>query len=220
MGIALRVLAAVVCAAALGLAAAGMARATAGPVTADVGEELVWRLPIEQKLERPVSFSFQETPLEDVIGFLRLTVGVNIILDSSVVAEDQRLISLTVKDMRAADALNWVCTMSRLAWGYRSGAIYVSTRQQVHAAEAKHLKNYDVRDLLNTRVGRGTGSSAGTDGEGGDGTTTGSTARSTRSAAWLVQVILDFTGRENWRTVAVVGGGANQDETTSGADGF
>jgi len=200
--------AAAVCAA---LCLIGPGDAGAG-VSTDAGEELIWRLPLEQKLEKTISFSFESTPLEDVLDFLRNHLQLNLVLDRSVVAEDQKLVTFTANDLRGADALKWVMTLTGLEYGFRSGAIYVSTAAKVRAAEHKYLQVYDVRDLVQR-------ASVGANGDDDDDdTSTDST--STKSSAWLVQVIVALTGRENWRNVAIVGGGTDEDETTNGADMF
>ena len=195
----------------------GTPHAGAGRISLDPGEDLIWRLPMEQKLENTVTFSFQDVPVRDVLDFFRTHLSINIVLDPSVIDEDERLITFHAETMRAKDALKWVMTLARLDYGFRSGAMYVSTPAKARAAETRFLKIYDVRDLAASRAALG--ASGGSRNERGD-DDDGDSGGGRRGGRWLVQLIVHMTGRENWRTVRVIGGGQDDDETTTGEDDF
>ena len=197
---------------AISLAAGHPGAARAADFRADPGAELIWRLPLEQKLEKSISFSFQDMPITDVVDFFRTQLQINLVLDQSVIAEDERLITFTANDMRAGDALKWIMTLSGLDYGFRTGAIYISTRTRARAAEARYLNIYNVKDLTQNRSGGAQDGDDDDDDNGDDGSGGGT--------GWLVRVIVELTGRENWRHVTVLGAGDDEDETTNGADAF
>jgi len=187
---------------------------TSAEFKGDIGEELIWRLPLEQKLEKSVNLNFEAVPLTDVVDYFRQVLGINIVLDQRVEVEGERLITFQAADMRAADALKWIVTLAKLDYGYRNGAIYVSTPRSVRMAETAFFRIYDVRDLTRSAA-RG-----GRNGDDDDDDDDDEDDNGGRSSQWLVKLIVEMTGRENWRYVQVVGGGDDEDEFTSGADDF
>lgn len=100
-------------------------------------------------LQSPVSFDFRDTPLEDVLAFLRQGSGVNIVLDHRALGalDDARApVTLRVNGMRTSDALAWALNLVGLEHKYSDGAIIVSTRDRVRGEPL--TRDYDVVSLL------------------------------------------------------------------------
>ena len=210
------------CALCAGLCLLGAQAGRAGTprFTTEPGEELLWRLPIEQKLEKDISFSFEGTPLDDVVDFLRTRLQINFVLDQAAIAEDERLVTFTANNMRAADALKWIMTLTRLDNAYRAGAIYISTRAKARAARTQYLKIYDTRDLTKSRARSGGGGGDDDDDDDDDDGDSDNGGGSRRGGRWLLRLIVELTGRENWRHVGSAGDEDDEDETTNGAGDF
>jgi hypothetical protein len=109
-----------------------------------------WRARLQDQLRRPVSLDFSAAPLSQVVEFLGTITGTNILLDRQGIQaagkNPDMPISLKVKDVSFADALDWVMDMSGLAYTLRSGVIVVSDPS--HLLKRKYMMVYDVRDLL------------------------------------------------------------------------
>ncbi len=129
-----------------------------------------WERRVREKLDRPVSFDFVETPLQDVISFLSTLTDVTIILDTDAVRDTAPSVTLKVNKMRLERALNWVCKLVGLKYGLRDEAIYISNRFH----DKPVLRMYAVSDItisiqnfkgrsraLATAEGRGEGSQGG-----------------------------------------------------------
>lgn len=112
----------------------------------------LWRTRLEEQLKRTVSFEFTEAPLSQVVEFLRTVSGANIILDRrgiQAAGKDPDMpITLKIKDVSLADALDWVMDLSGLTYSLRKGAIFISDPSQM--PKETYLATYDVRDLLSS----------------------------------------------------------------------
>lgn len=107
---------------------------------------------IDERLKsQPISFDFQDSPLTDVILFLRQVLNVNILLDPEVAREkdpEEMKVTLSVKDLRADSALNLLMSFKGLTRSYRNGVLVITTKDR--HKEAVYLVIYDVRDLMFT----------------------------------------------------------------------
>jgi hypothetical protein len=101
---------------------------------------------LELALERRVDFSFEGTPLKDVVDFLRQVVQKNLVLDERVVAEDERLVTMTLRRTPLRDALGLLLGPD-LVYRIRSGAILITHRRRPFDADRIQARVYDVRDL-------------------------------------------------------------------------
>ena len=102
-----------------------------------------WESRLREAMQKPVSFDFVETPLNDVISFLSTLTGATIVLDRKALPGELPPITLKVGDMRLEKALNWVCKLAGLQYTYRDEAIFISNK--VHGKSV--LLMYDVSDL-------------------------------------------------------------------------
>ncbi len=104
---------------------------------------------VRDKLQRQVTFSFADTPLEDVADFLRRVGDVNIVVDQRVLATvgpGGYRVSLALTDVPLEDALDFILDLVDLDWVIRRGVVFISDVQGVQA-EA-FMRIYDVRDII------------------------------------------------------------------------
>ena len=121
-------------------------RAQRKPREIGASKEEPWMAAMKDRLEQRVTFDFQDTPFEDVVGFLRQVTGVNIIVAPSVIAADGGgAVTLKVKDMRFGDALKWILELTSLRMALQDQAIYISN-EAITGSVA--LRMYDVTDLI------------------------------------------------------------------------
>ncbi|MFW6158557.1 MAG: hypothetical protein ACOC8E_04280 [Planctomycetota bacterium] len=117
----------------------------------EVGGEVAppepWRKALETKLEKPVSFDFIATPLQDVIAFLRGQREVNIILDEKAVEGRDLDVSLELDRVRFKDALDWILRLVNLEYTLDNGTIYISTGERIQKIRKTDTRYYDVSDL-------------------------------------------------------------------------
>lgn len=105
---------------------------------------------IKERLENEaITMDFTETPLPEVIEFIKTTTGMNIVIDQSVFVEfpqeDALKVELAVKQLKLSSILNIILSNNNLAYNIKDGIIIISTKKGV--AEKPLLKLYDVRDL-------------------------------------------------------------------------
>jgi len=132
-----------------------------------------WKQSIRARLQEPVSFDFVETPLEDVVTFLRQITEINFVLDNRALQGlNNNLVTLKVTDMKTDAALDWILRMVGLKYTLQDGAIFISDEVQGDAIR----QLYDVTDLtleirdfkgdlrhLQSRTGTGTTGGGGSD---------------------------------------------------------
>ena len=90
------------------------------------------RLSAKAALDKRVAFSFQKTPLIDVVDFLRQVVRTNFVVDQGALPLRKHTVTLTLKNVRLRSALNHVCG-TRLGWVVRDEVTYISTRDRLAA---------------------------------------------------------------------------------------
>jgi biopolymer transport protein ExbD/membrane-associated protease RseP (regulator of RpoE activity) len=78
----------------------------------------------KKKLAKAISFDFVETPLNDVLAFLRGLLGVNLVLDPAVAADRKAPpVTLRVQDMPAHNALDWIAKTTDREWAIVHGVV-------------------------------------------------------------------------------------------------
>ena len=85
-----------------------------------------WRVTLQDRLARSVSFDFQETALKDVVAFLANTTGAPILVDPELGAEV--VLTLRLTDVSGMEAVNWVARQSRLHAAFQDGAVVLTQR--------------------------------------------------------------------------------------------
>ncbi len=124
-----------------------------------------WKVEILQKMEEPVSFEFQEAPLQEVIQFLAGYTGINMVLADTIAGGGGeeggggefggggfgggggRTITLRLQDVRLENALRWVMTITNLDYVIRDEAVYIDEPQNLDTEYQPRI--YDVSDLVN-----------------------------------------------------------------------
>ena len=114
-----------------------------------------------KKLERlEVSFDFVETPLQDVVEFLRSLTDTPLTLDRAALADDAPTVTLKVFEMRLGRALRWVCRHVQMTYAWRDGALLITTperlaeldRQDKALAQLEEALSSPLRRQLNKTV--------------------------------------------------------------------
>lgn len=96
-----------------------------------------------------VSLDFRDTPLQDVIDFIREMTGINFVIDQKVYEEteaDKLTITIKVDDLELRSALKLMLQMRGLTAVYRDGVLLIVSQKSQE--ENVFMKIYDVRDLL------------------------------------------------------------------------
>jgi len=110
-----------------------------------VQPEEPWEREIRAKLERKVSFDFVDTPLDEVLGFLRSLSNINIVLDPKAAATgaNKTPITLRVQDMTLGVAFQWILRVSDLRMSLRDQCLFVSSSD----ATLVEMRVFDVSGL-------------------------------------------------------------------------
>ncbi|MFO7900940.1 MAG: hypothetical protein R6V58_18025 [Planctomycetota bacterium] len=116
-------------------------------VGGEVAKPEPWRKDLETKLQKPVSFDFIATPLQDVIAFLRGLQDVNIVLDEKAVEGRDLDVTLQLDKVRFKDALDWILRLVNLEYTLDNGAVYISTEDRIQKIRKTVTRYYDVSDL-------------------------------------------------------------------------
>ena len=78
---------------------------------------------LNKVLAQPLTFDYQDTELVDVIAYLQLVTGANIVVDANVIKKG-RTITMKVEEMQVADALKFIAKLTDLNVMVLDGAIY------------------------------------------------------------------------------------------------
>lgn len=95
--------------------------------------------------ETVVSFTFNEQPLVEALEFLATLGEVNIVLDRRKV-EEGKSVTLRLKDVTLATAVNLIAEQVELKWTVKDGVVFVSDEEGVKQEPVTVV--YDVRSLL------------------------------------------------------------------------
>jgi len=86
-----------------------------------------WVAELRQKLQRKVSFSFVDKPVEEALAFLNTHTKANIIFDPQALPEDGQItVNLRVHDMAGEMALEWILRLADLKYEFRNQALFVT----------------------------------------------------------------------------------------------
>lgn len=103
-----------------------------------------WQIEMIQKLATTkVTFEFDEARLKDVLAFLQVRTGLNIILDPS--ANPNGVVNLQVNDMKLFNAIKWILKMQGLTFIMKDEAILVGKKKALQGPEVTRI--YDIKDL-------------------------------------------------------------------------
>ena len=109
-------------------------------------------------LDRPTSFDFHETPLRDVIDFLRDHTGVNVMVDQRALHDIgvpvDTPVSISVNDLPLADALTLMLEQFDLTYVIRHGVLFVTSQDA--ASEFAVVRIYPIEELALLKSDDGT----------------------------------------------------------------
>lgn len=109
-----------------------------------------WRQRIEQKLDQPMSVSFESTPIRDVVDFLRTQTGLNFVISPGVPADTTVTLSFT--DMSLRNILRWIGETAQVEFAPRDEAILIAPAGSAPGGE--EILVLDVRDLMPALIDR------------------------------------------------------------------
>ena len=109
-------------------------------------EEEDWKKAIRKKLDQKVSFDFVDTPLEDVVQFLRHLTDMTIVLDPKALeGKDKNTVTLKVTEMELDKALEWILKLVDLKYTLKDNAVFITEPANAQGDAIRQL--YDVTDL-------------------------------------------------------------------------
>ena len=96
---------------------------------------------------KKVDVDFDETPLNDVIDYLKGRAGVAIVLDPKVgddMGEEQ--ITVSMKNISLGNALRIILDFVDLTWTFRHGVLWITSAEEAFKGRTV-LRIYDIREL-------------------------------------------------------------------------
>ena len=102
---------------------------------------------VRAALGKPISFSFDGTPLRDVFDFLRQIMKIDFVLEFHGKWDDEPLVYLSVKKMRAQNAIDLILLQTETAWTYHRGALYISTPESIRKVIPRVTRAYDLTSV-------------------------------------------------------------------------
>ncbi|BBM81728.1 tetratricopeptide repeat protein [Candidatus Uabimicrobium amorphum] len=95
-----------------------------------------------------LSVDFSDTPLGDAVDFLRVTTGLNILIDAAVYQEfpEELKFDLNVKRVKLKNLLSLIASSVGLHYKVEKGIVVISTRDRVVAKDTTRV--YYVEDLM------------------------------------------------------------------------
>ena len=108
---------------------------------------------LKERLEEEISMDFSESPLSEVVDFIRNRTGLNIIIDPQVYKDfpdaEALKVEITVNNIKISLLLNLILDMKGLTYRVENGGVLlISTKQRIQ--EQPVLRLYNVRDLTGT----------------------------------------------------------------------
>jgi len=114
------------------------------PVRGTVGPG--WPEAFAERLKQPVSFDFIDTPLDDVIAFLRNSSQVSFVVDTRGTEwRSDRVVTLQLERVRFLDALEWTLRLQGYGYAVTDGAIFITTRERLALWEKAPTAAYDAK---------------------------------------------------------------------------
>jgi len=181
---------------------------------------------IANSLRQTMSVDFEETPLEEVVNYLREILAVNVVLDDE--TDAGKFLTLKLRDVPASSVLHWIGRLTDLEYTVTDHAVYIAPRKRIALMGRAYFRQYDVTDLLVPLEG----ALGGDDDNNGDDDDNDNNDdddddddgnRRTRARSELMQLILLFTGGpSNWDYFGVMGPDEddNEDDRVSEEDMF
>jgi type II secretory pathway component GspD/PulD (secretin) len=103
-----------------------------------------WEQAINEKLAIRLSFNLVEQNAVEVLSALAKQAGINLIVDPSVFANGDVVVTLKANDITFRNALSWICRLADTKWYVDRGAVYIGGQQESRPT----LAIYDVSELL------------------------------------------------------------------------
>lgn len=95
-----------------------------------------------------ISVDFKDAAFKDAIDFLRVTTGINIVVDPDVYqsrAEEDLRVTLKIDELPAGDVLDLMLRFEKLGRSFRHGVLFITIPEK--AQGLPFMRIYDVRDL-------------------------------------------------------------------------
>ena len=184
---------------------------------------------LQLKLRQNISVDFVETPVSEVIDYLRTTLEINIVYDPPEGWTTEKHITLQLSSTSAESVLEWAVRLAELDCISIDGILYVSTRERVLKVAPTYFRQYYVRDLIllsgDMRRRDGDDDDDGDNDRDNDRNNGGNNDDGGRGSAEqeLLNTIVLLTGADNWDHVEVIGVSSTEDgddETESREDRF
>lgn len=99
----------------------------------------------EQLSQRTVTFTFKETPFSEAVEFLQNLTGLNFVVDRNA-GVDAVNITLSLKQVSARTALEFLTRQAGLTWTVRDGVVLIGNKENLVGPMRTGV--YDVTDLL------------------------------------------------------------------------
>jgi hypothetical protein len=103
-----------------------------------------WEEALGEKLATRLSFDLVEQNAVEVLNALARQAGINLVIDPSVLAAGDRLVTLKANDITFRNTLSWICRLTDTTWHLSKGAVFIGGTQDTQPV----LAVYDVGDLL------------------------------------------------------------------------
>ena len=109
----------------------------------DALDDEPWQVALKSRLEKKISFEFENTSLADALARTQRQLGLTIVLDPQVAAQGPANINLHVTDMSGALALSWILRLVNLEFVLKDGVIYATDPPLL----GPEFRMYNVPDL-------------------------------------------------------------------------
>ena len=93
-----------------------------------------WKAAFKRKLREPISFDFVDTPLDDVVAFMRSIHRVSIVVDTKAIEQKEDTgVTLAMENVSFGEGLEHILRPRGLAYTLENGAIFITTREKLLA---------------------------------------------------------------------------------------
>jgi len=167
------------------------------------GEPTGARSLVSPSAEREITLSFSETPLHEVLAFLRRHCDLSLVCDLPVADQQQILITTDLKGVSVERALDVVLHQAGLERTRDGSVFYIARPDRIPRYERRHLRQYPVHDLVVPLAAPQRSGRYNNDNDDEEDEEEEDVAR--RSSREVMAMILLFTGPQNWDYVGQVG---------------
>lgn len=106
-----------------------------------------WRKAFAERLRRPVSFDFVDTPLDDALAFLRTMAQVSVVVDTRGLEQlADRDVTVQLKEVPYYVALDWALRLKGLGYAVTDGAIFITHHSKLTDWEKAPTADYDAKE--------------------------------------------------------------------------